>query len=81
MAELTIGEARNRFSSLIADIVSGRATEHVIKKRDVVVAKIVPADVAEPATRPFGMFRDDPLLMDDDIFDELDAEIADEFGV
>ena len=81
MAELTIGEARNSFSSLIADIVSGRATEHVIRKRDVVVAKIVPADAGEPTARPFGMFRDDPLLVDDGLFDDLDAEIADEFGM
>ena len=80
MAELTIGEARNSFSSLIADIVEGRAAEHVIRKRDVVVAKIVPADARESTTRPFGMFSDDPLLVDDSLFDELDAEIAEEFG-
>jgi len=81
MAELTIGEARNRFSSLIADIVQGRATEHVIRKRDVIVAKIVPADAGESTVRSFGMFKDDPLLVDDSLFDELDAEIAEEFGV
>ena len=81
MAELTIGEARNNFSSLISDIASGKATEHVIRRRDVVVAKIVPADVKESTVRPFGMFKDEPLLVDDDLFDELDAEIAEEFGV
>lgn len=81
MAELTIGEARNSFSSLIADLVAGRADEHVIRKRDVVVAKIVPAGRREPASRPFGMFSDNPLLVDDELFDALDAEIAEEFGV
>ena len=81
MAEVSIGEARNKFSSLIADITSGRATEHVIRKRDVVVAKIVPADTAESTVRPFGMFKNEPLLIDDSLFDELDAEIAEEFGV
>ena len=81
MAELTIGEARNNFSSLISDIVSGRATEHVIRKRDGVVAKIVPADARESTVRPFGMFADEPLLVDDSLFDDLDDEIAEEFGV
>ena len=80
MAELTIGEARNSFSSLIADIVSGKASEHVIRKRDVVVAKIVPADKRESTKRPFGMFANDPLLIDDELFDLLDAEISEEFG-
>ena len=81
MAELTIGEARNNFSALIADIVEGKATEHIIRKRDHVVAKIVPADVKEAAARPFGMFKDNPLLVDDSLFDELDAEVAEDFGV
>lgn len=81
MAELTIGEARNNFSSLIADIVNGRATEHVIRKRDVAVAKIVPVSEEESTARPFGIFKDEPLLVDDCLFDEFDAEIAEEFGV
>ena len=29
----------------------------------------------------FGLFKNDPLLIDDDAFDALDDEIAQEFGV
>ena len=81
MADLTIGEARSNFSSLIADIVNGRADEHVIRKRDVAVAKIVPVSEKKSTARPFGMLKDEPLLVDDSLFDELDAEIAEEFGI
>ena len=81
MAELTIGEARNSFSALVADLLSGKASEHIIKKRDVAVAKIVPVDKKDAGSRQFGMFKDRPLLLDDGLFDALDAEIAEEFGV
>ena len=81
MAELTIGEARNGFSALISDLISGKANEHIIKRRDVAVAKIVPVDRRESASRQFGMFKDRPLLLDDGVFDALDVEIAEEFGV
>ena len=81
MAELTIGEARNNFSALIADLMSSKAHEYVIKKRNVPVARIVAIDKKESGSRPFGLFRDDPLLVDDGLFDSLDIEIAEEFGV
>lgn len=81
MAEMTIAQARNGFSSIVADLVSGREKEHVIKKRGVVVARIVPAGQPEEKKRVFGAYKDDPMLIDDDLFDTLDGEIAEEFGV
>ena len=81
MAELTIGEARNRFSALIAELVNGTAQEHIIKKRNVPVARIVPIDAAEANVRRFGVTKDAPLIVDDDVFDQLDLEIEREFGM
>ncbi len=80
MAEMTIGAARDNFSAIIADITSGAVKEYVVKKRDVPVAKIVPIDITECAGCTFGLFKDEPMLVDDAAFDELDDEIAADFG-
>ena len=78
--ELTIGEARDKFSSLIANIAAGTMPEYIVKNRKTPIAKIVPVD--KPATkRIFGIAKSDPFLTDDAAFDALDAEIAAEFDV
>ena len=82
MEEMTIGQARDNFSALIANLLSGAVSEYVVKNRDTPVVRIVPVRprAAAPA-RPFGIAQGNPFLLDDDAFDALDAEIADEFGV
>lgn len=81
MNELTISEARDRFSSLIADLDAGRESEYVVKNRNVPVAKITAFHRENDVTKRVGLFKDEPLLADDDWFDEADSEIAELFGV
>jgi antitoxin (DNA-binding transcriptional repressor) of toxin-antitoxin stability system len=82
MEEMTIGQARDGFSALIARLLDGSISECVIKNRSKPVARIVPITAeAEVAKRPFGIASAHPFLADDDVFDELDAEIAEEFGL
>ena len=81
MAEITIGQARNNFSSLIANILSGVASDYVIKNRNTPVARIVPITAGQATRRTFGIAKDDPFVLDDAVFDELDAEIAEDFGM
>lgn len=81
MAELTIGEARNQFSALIAELINGEAEEHIIKKRDVPVARIVPYEKPKSKNRVFGLCKDDPIVLDYDVFDALDEEIIEDFGM
>ena len=82
MKEMTIGQARDSFSSLIANLLSGAVSEYVVKNRDTPVVRIIPyASQPERSARPFGVARNNPLLLDDAAFDALDAEIAEEFGV
>ena len=79
---MTIGQARDNFSAIVAQLLSGTLSECLIKSRDTPVAKIVP--VAQAATlqkRPFGIAADEPFLLDDEQFDALDAEVAEEFGL
>ena len=61
--------------------MNGTAQEHIIKKRNVPVARIVPIDAAEANVRRFGVTKDAPLIVDDDVFDQLDLEIEREFGM
>lgn len=81
MPSLTISEARNSFSAVIADLESGRETEYVIRNRNVPVARIVPYGDKPDTSRRIGVLRDHPLVLDDDAFDAMDDEIADMFGV
>ena len=79
--ELTIGEARDKFSSLVADVASGALSECIVKNRKRPVARLVPfSDPARPK-RVFGIAKDDPFLVDEAAFDMLDTEIAADFGV
>lgn len=81
MTSLTISEARNRFSSVISELESGREDEYVIKNRDVPVARIVRYSPERDVSKRFGLFKDKPLVVDDGVFDQLDDEVADLFGV
>ena len=79
--ELTIGEARDRFSSLVADVASGAVPACVVKNRRKPVVRIVPYEQPEKPRRVFGIAKGSPFLPDEAAFDALDAEIAEEFGV
>ena len=79
--KLSIGDARDRFSSLVADVASGAVPEYVIMNRKKPVVKIVPFETARKPARMFGIAKDSPFLIDEAAFDALDAEIADEFGM
>lgn len=81
MAEMTLGKARDNLSALVAELVDGRAKEHVIKRRGTPVVKMVPVTEAPVQVREFGMFANNPMVVDDGVFDSLDEEIAEEFGV
>ena len=82
MEEMTIGQARDGFSALIARLLDGSVSEFVIKNRSTPVARIVPIEPsAQAIKRPFGIASARPFLADDDGFDALDAEIAEEFGL
>lgn len=82
MEEMTIGQARDGFSALIARLLDGSVSECIIKNRSKPVARIVPiTPVVQTAKRPFGIASSYPLLTDDDGFDTLDAEIAGDFGL
>jgi antitoxin (DNA-binding transcriptional repressor) of toxin-antitoxin stability system len=82
MEEMTIGQARDGFSAHIARLLDGSVSEYVIKNRSTPVARIVPImPKAEAAKRPFGIASSCPFLADDDGFDALDAEIAEDFGL
>ncbi len=82
MEEMTIGQARDGFSALIARLLDGSISECVIKNRSKPVARIVPiTPEAKAAKRVFGIASACPFLTDDDGFDALDAEIAEDFGL
>lgn len=82
MEEMTIGQARDGFSALIARLVDGSISECVIKNRSKPVARIVPiTTTTQLSKRPFGIACEQPFLIDDNGFDALDAEIAEEFGL
>lgn len=80
MAEMTIGQARDSFSTLIANLLNGTVQEYVIKNRNTPVARIVPIVPSTERPYGFGIARERPFLLDDDAFDALDEEIAEEFG-
>ena len=82
MEEMTIGQARDGFSALIARLLDGSVSECIIKNRSKPVARIVPiTPVVQATKRPFGIASACPFLTDDDGFDALDAEIAEDFGL
>ena len=81
MTEVTIGQTRNSFSAVIAELASGRTSEYLIKNHSAPLARIVPVEPEPTAARTFGISKADPFVLDDGVFDALDAEIAEEFGV
>lgn len=81
MAEVTIGQARDNLSAIIAELVNGTVDEYIIKNRSTPVVRMTRIEPENLEPRPFGLAKDDPLLLDDEAFDALDAEIAAEFGV
>ena len=78
--EMTIGQARDGFSALISALASGLASEFIIKKRDTPVARVVPIRESAKPARQFGIASGNPFLLDDEAFDAMDAEIANEMG-
>lgn len=81
MSEATIYETRNNLSAVVDDLLSGVTREHIIKRRDTPVARIVPIQPAVDVTKRIGAFKDNPSLLDDELFDELDMQVADLFGI
>ncbi|MBQ9068092.1 MAG: hypothetical protein IJ131_03385 [Eggerthellaceae bacterium] len=80
MSEATLYDTRNNLSSVIDDLLSGKSKEHVIKRRETPVARIVPIEPAVDASKRIGAFRDAPAMLDDDLFDAMDAQVAELFG-
>lgn len=81
MSSCTIAETKNKLSAILAALESGEEREHIIKNRNVPVAVIVPYGNRPGGTRQFGYSKDDGKDIDWDAFDEMDAEIAEGFGV
>lgn len=81
MSEASVYETRNNLSAVIDNLASGKIAEHVIKRRNTPVARIVPIVAESDTSKRIGLTRKNPLLLDDDAFDALDAEVAKLFGV
>ena len=82
MSSMTIAKTRNNLSAIVSSIERGDIAEHLIRNRDRVVAKIVPIEVVEADGRRIGIAKDDPAFrIDDELFDELDDDIAEAFGL
>ena len=82
MSDMTIAKTRDNLSAIIAELERGEISEHRILNRTRAVAKIVPIDDEAPVPKRIGVAKGDPAFeIDDDLFDELDAEIADLFEV
>ena len=81
MSESTVYETRNNLSAVIDDLLSGRVAEHIIKRRDKPVARMVPIADQSDVSKRIGLTRDNPVLLDDELFDALDDDVAELFGV
>ena len=77
---MTIAKTRDSLSSIVAGIEQGSISEHLIRNRDRIVARILPVEPDVDVSKRIGVSKDDPLLVDDDAFDAADAEIAEMFG-
>lgn len=80
MSSMTIAKTRDSLSSIVAGIEQGSISEHLIRNRDRIVARILPVEPDVDVSKRIGVSKDDPLLVDDDAFDAADAEIAEMFG-
>ena len=81
MSSMTIAKTRDSLSSIVAGIEQGSISEHLIRNRNRIVARILPVEPDVDVSKRIGVSKDDPLLVDDDAFDAADAEIAEMFGV
>ena len=81
MSSCTVAETKNTLSAILAALANGTEREHVIKNRDVPVAVIIPYGKRPESARKFGFAQGDGKAVDWDAFDEMDAEIAEMFGV
>ncbi|MBQ9059297.1 MAG: hypothetical protein IJ125_08955 [Atopobiaceae bacterium] len=81
MSSCTIAETKNGLSAILAALESGAEREHIIKNRDVPVAVILPYNKRPNAPRRFGFAKDDGKVIDWEMFDDMDHDIAEEFGV
>lgn len=80
MSSMTIAKTRDNLSSIVSGIEQGRVSEHLIRNRDRIVARILPVDEKAPVSQRIGASKDDPFLVDDEAFDAMDAEVAAMFG-
>lgn len=82
MSAMTIAKTRDNLSAIIGGLERGEITEHLIKNRARLVARIVPIDGETAPTRRIGVAAKDPAFrIDDELFDDLDTEIAHMFGI
>ena len=81
MSSSTIAETKNGLSAILAELTSGSEREHLIKNRDVPIAVIRPYARKLDKPRRFGFAKDDGKVIDWEAFDEMDNEIAEDFGV
>lgn len=72
-------DAKTHFSRYIALIESGAEDQVIVARNNVPVAKIVPYDAPADTSGRFGVARGAFVVPDD--IDELNDEIAAEFGV
>ena len=81
MSSMTIAKTRDNLSSIVSGIEQGRITEHLIKNRNRIVARILPVEEPTSTSKRIGVSKHDPFLVDDAAFDAMDAEIGEMFGV
>ena len=80
MSNMDIAKAENNLSLTASNTSHELESEHLIRNRDRVVAKIVPAKEFVPVSARIGVAKNEPFLIDDDAFDAMDDEIAEMFG-
>ena len=81
MSSMTIAKTRDSLSSIVAEIEQGSISEHLVKNRNRIVARILPVKPDVDTSKRIGVSKDNPLLTDDDAFNVMDAEIAEMFGI
>ena len=82
MSRAALRETKNNLSAYVDAVASGREPEHVITKHSRPVAKIVPIRQKGDVSKRIGLCKDDPrFAIDDKVFDAMDADVAELFGV
>ena len=80
MSSGSITETKRRLSAILASLENGSEDEHVIKRRNIPIAIIVPYRVKQDHSRTFGFAKDNGKEIDWEAFDAIDNEIAKRFG-